>query len=383
MRALAPAACCRLLAAPLLAFAVAPATAESLDPASKLETVRKEIQEVQGWLQQARKQQGSLVNELRESESEIGRLGREQRKAERQLGTLRKEHQTAQRELRGLQQQIELQREGIRRQLRARYVNGRAGQLRLLLNQQQPDQVTRVARYYEYLQEARLSRIDHFLALAEQARAQEQRIASQRTAIEHGHRRNRERQAALDAQRQARLLTLSKLNEGIRSNDEQAQRLEKDRAHLEKLLEEVLQGMPELALERQQAPFSSRKGKLPWPAQGAVQATFGSSRAELHRNGVRIRGKQGGEVRAVHSGHVVFADWMRRFGLLIIIDHGHGFMSLYGHNESLLKRAGEWVSAGESVALLGNSGGQEENALYFELRQGGKPINPRKWLTRR
>ncbi len=372
----------RLLAL-LLALAPLPLAAESLDPASRLETVEQEIRKVQAWLAQARRQQGELMTTLRESESEIGRLGREQRKAERKLRRLRTDHAAAQESLQQLLGQISAQREGIRRQLRARYVNGRAGQLRLLLNQQQPDQVTRVARYYEYLQDARLERIAHFMALAEAARAQEARIAEQRVAIERSHRQITERQALLDDRRQSRLLTLSKLNAGIRSNDEQARRLEQDRTELERLLEEVLRAMPELALERQSEPFSSQQGRLPWPAQGRLNATFGSSRAELHRNGVLIRGSQGGEVRAVHSGHVVFADWMRRFGLLIIVDHGHGFMSLYGHNESLLKQAGEWVGAGEAVALLGNSGGQDEDALYFELRQGGKPIDPRRWLAQR
>lgn len=373
----------RCLAGLLLWGMACGAGAESAQPGEQLEAVQQELRRVQDWLKNARREQGSLMNTLRRNESEIGRLEREQRQTESRLKKLRQEHRQASRALEALQARVQIQRDAIAAQLRARYIAGRSGHLRLVLNQQQPDQIARVARYYEYVQKARLGRIEEYLTLADEARRQEEQLAGQRAAVERAVRQLQTQKQSLASSREARLLTLSKLNAGIQSHDEKARRLEQDRAHLEKLLEEVLKGMPELALERQEVPFASQRGKLPWPARGRVQNTFGSNAARLalHRNGLKIRSDTGREVRAVHSGHVVFADWMRRFGLLIIVDHGQGYMSLYGHNESLLKAAGEWVAPGEAIALVGNSGGQDGSALYFELRENGKPVDPRKWLS--
>ncbi len=362
-----------------------PVGAGETDPGAQLETVQQELQEVQKWLQNARQQQGSLMNTLRANEREIGKLGKAQRDSERKLARLRSEHRQSQSELKALQTKIDTQRAAIQRQLRARYIAGRGGQLRLLLNQQQPDQMARVSRYYDYLQKARLERIDAYLALLTEARTRERQINSQRIGLERANRQLAERQQSLAASRQARLLTLSKLNAGIQDGDDRTRKLQQDRAQLEELLEKVLATMPELALNRQETPFLEQRGQLQWPARGKLVNTFGrdSASSALHRNGLRIRAKAGAEVQAVHSGHVVFADWMRRFGLLIIIDHGNGYMSLYGHNESLLKQAGEWVAPGEPIAVIGNSGGQESSGLYFELRENGKPIDPRKWLSAR
>ena len=131
-------------------------------------------------------------------------------------------------------------------------------------------------------------------------------------------------------------------------------------------------------------PFNQLRGKLNWPVKGDLKNRFGSLRkgGKLRWQGVRIAADSGNDVEAVSPGRVIFADWFRNMGLLIIIDHGNGFMSLYGHNERLLKKAGDWVSAREVIAKVGDTGGQQEPNLYFEIRRGGNPVNPALWCSR-
>jgi septal ring factor EnvC (AmiA/AmiB activator) len=157
--------------------------------------------------------------------------------------------------------------------------------------------------------------------------------------------------------------------------------LKANQSALEKVLRAVQESMADLPANLGNSPFASLQGKLKWPAQGRMVHHFGAYREQgaLRWNGVLIAAPPGSPVRAVHHGRVVFADWMRGFGNLIIVDHGGGYMSLYGHNESLLKGPGDWVRGGETLATSGNSGGQSQAGLYFEIRHKGTPVNPARW----
>jgi len=129
-------------------------------------------------------------------------------------------------------------------------------------------------------------------------------------------------------------------------------------------------------------PFASARGKLPWPVNGRLLARFGETRGDDARtkwDGVMISASSGSQVHAVHGGRVVFADWLRGAGLLVILDHGNGYLSLYGHNQSLLKKPGDVVKAGEAISTVGTSGGQDTPALYFAIRQQGRPTDPSQW----
>ncbi len=130
-------------------------------------------------------------------------------------------------------------------------------------------------------------------------------------------------------------------------------------------------------------PFKALRGGLEWPARGRLVSLFGTQRAgNLKWDGVVIAAKEGSEVKAIHHGRVAFSDWLRGFGLLMIIDHGDGYMSLYGHNQSLFKETGDWVEPGETIAVMGNSGGQRNAGVYFGIRYKGKAVNPKKWCKR-
>ena len=157
-----------------------------------------------------------------------------------------------------------------------------------------------------------------------------------------------------------------------------------NQARLEALLLEVERAISELELPDESSPFKAQKAKLPWPARGKVVESYGSRLAQgkLRSNGIRISANLNAEVKAVHYGRVVFSDWLRGFGLIIIIDHGEGYLSLYGNNNSLLLDVGDWASPGETIAYAGNSGGRNQSSLYFEIRRNGKPLNPKKWLRK-
>jgi len=158
----------------------------------------------------------------------------------------------------------------------------------------------------------------------------------------------------------------------------------KDRSQLERLLDAVEQSIANLEIPSDYRPFHKLKGKLHWPTKGKISKRFGSSRSgsNLRWQGVTLTAKEGSEVNAIHHGRVVFADWFRGSGLLIIIDHGDGYMSLYGHNQSLLIEPGDWVTVGEQIATVGNSGGKKHAGLYFEIRHKGQPTDPRHWCKR-
>lgn len=171
----------------------------------------------------------------------------------------------------------------------------------------------------------------------------------------------------------------------MQDSKKQLRRWETDEKALVKLLIQLQQTLENMPMgEGTRKNFAQQKGKLPWPTKGKLVIRYGSSRqvGNLKWQGIMIRASQGQNIKAVSHGRVAFADWLRGFGLLIILDHGDGFMSLYGHNQSLLKETGDWVDPGEPISTAGDSGGQSKTGLYFEIRKNGKPVNPMRWCRK-
>lgn len=368
-----------VLAALLLAI---PVFTSGADDRARLDAVRKDIGKLQHWLDSARRQQSQLVGNLRTTEVEIGKLTRELRDTRARIARTRTRLERLEDDQARLLREIRNQEVELHRQVRARYMSGQQEYLKLLLNQTSPDTVMRVTRYYEYFNRARLRRIDEYTKTVSGLAQTRSELANERSALEREQARVQERQQALEKSRRARLMTLTRLSESIRDRNDRLNRKEQDRKQLEALLSAVRSNINDIASPATHRPFSGMRGKLPWPAKGAAVHGFRNpdKAGLLHENGVHIRAPEGSNVRAVHHGRVVFADWLRRFGMLVIIDHGGGFMSLYAHNQALLREAGDWVIAGEPVATVGNSGGQDINGLYFEIRQDGRPQDPRKWF---
>ncbi|BFM13137.1 hypothetical protein R50072_32900 [Simiduia litorea] len=263
----------------------------------------------------------------------------------------------------------------------AAYKAGTPSQLQLLLSQNDPALLSRMAYYNAALLNNRKAHIDRYQATLANLEQLEPEISQQADLLARSQSSLNQKHQSLKASQAERKKTLARINASIEAKDAQLQRSAADRAHLEKILSEVVRQLSDVALGMPGQPFSARKGKMGWPTKGRIASTFGSARAgnRLRWQGVVIDAPEGRDVKAIHQGRVVFSEYMRGQGMLLIIDHGDNYLSLYAHNQALFKETGDWVSDGEVVARVGNSGGLEQANLYFEIRHKGKPINPAQW----
>jgi len=356
------------------------------DKAARLEALRRAIKELRTSLDKARGRQSELREQLRASEVAIGSLTQSLKK-------LGKELRQKSAELRGLRAQREearvalaQQRQALAQQIVAGYAMGRQGHVKIILSQQEPSTVGRMLTYYDYFNRARAVRIgeiDHKLA---EIGVLEHAIAQQAEMLEQLHGEQTQQLQALRESRSSRRQILVKLGGEIKTKQQKLEVLLQDERNLSELVIKLRRALAEIPPESPPgpgdgAPFASHKGKLSWPARGKITARYGSARqvGAMTWRGVMIGAEEGGEVKAIYRGRVAFADWLRGFGLLIIVDHGDGYMSLYGHNQSLSRGVGDWVERGETIATVGNSGGQDAAGVYFEIRHNGVPDNPLRW----
>ena len=358
-------------------------TARQQEKEAELSRVRARIQELRATLDQARDQRQSLSGALRESEEGIGQVSRRLRGLETELGAQQKtlgELVLAQ-QLR--EKELAAERARLAQQVRAAHALGRHDKLRLILNQEDPARMERMLAYYEYLSRERARRVAAVDDKVQTLEAARRALGLHTRALERLKEKRQAEHQSLLAARAQREEALAALNRDMELRGAHLESLLRDEKELQSLitaLGRILEGLPPPGTEK---PLTAAKGRLAWPAQGRISLKFGERRmhASQAANGVVIAAPAGGEVRAVAGGRVAFSDWLRGYGLLVIVDHGHEFMSLYGHNESLFKEAGEWVEAGEVIASVGNSGGLARAGLYFELRHQGKPQNPVQWCA--
>jgi len=394
---------------------------ERADARKQIEAARKDVAELQKLLKQIEQEKSAVQKKLQTTESEMGQL-------EKQVDSLQQEIDRSEAELERLNEEkttlegarIEQQRLiGI--QARAAYQSGRQEYLKLLLNQQNPEKFSRTLTYYDYLSKARFEQVENFNETLSQLAKVEAGIEAQQAALAKQQDGLQQRRAQLAEVRKERQLTLAKLDRDYSSRDQKLKARKQEQAQLERVLKTIEQTLARQAREAEEAhqralaqareeqsrqqragngssaasgplvsstgsnfggPFANAKGKLPWPVDGRLVARYGTPRggdARTKWDGVLIGAAAGTQVRAVHGGRVVFADWLRGAGLLVILDHGNGYLSLYGHNQSLLRDAGEIVKAGDPIATVGTSGGQESAALYFAIRQQGRPSDPAQW----
>jgi septal ring factor EnvC (AmiA/AmiB activator) len=271
-------------------------------------------------------------------------------------------------------------RAGLAQQLRAAYIIGREEPLKMLLNQQDPAQASRMFVYYSYFGRARagaIAAIDtdiHRLGdLDAQLAADEQRLDALQSATT-------DELAQLEAARAQRDAALVAIKADSRNSARMLQRLQGQQAALTALLADLKRAMQPFPSDATGA-FGSWRGRLAWPVGGHLAARFGQVRAGgLKWDGMLIDTERGADVRAVYRGRVIYADWLPGLGLLTIVDHGDGYLSLYGHNDRLYKAVGDTVAAGEVIAASGDSGGSSRPQLYFEIRNGGRPVDPGPWF---
>jgi septal ring factor EnvC (AmiA/AmiB activator) len=235
--------------------------------------------------------------------------------------------------------------------------------------------------YYDYLNSARIERAQEINRILDMLQRTEAQIALEEERLLGLQRKKESDIQRLKLARTGRQEIMTALNADIRDKGKQLSGMQQDEKGLQELLERLRRELAERPVDPvTRKPFRALKGKMRWPSDGSLAARFGADKGSgLSWDGVLISAREGSEVRAVYHGRVVFADWLRGFGLLLIIDHGNGYMTLYGHNQALFKETGEWVEADEPVALIGSSGGRLKAGLYFEVRHKGRPVNPKAW----
>jgi len=377
------------ISACLGAVAVHAAAGAAPDPKSvdakeaELKQVRTRIESIRKNIIADAERRDSLAASLKDAELEI-------QSARERLSDIRAQRTAAEAKLRDLQaekadteKKIADERDALAGELRVAYMNGRQEQIKLLLNQGTPGQLGRVMAYYGYFGQARAERITaigehlaHLDLLAEFIAAEAERLQS----IEAS---NADQVQSLATARDRRKTTLAQVQSKIKTRNDELAVLERDARSLEKLVEQLrraIEEFPELA----EQPFQRVKGKLPWPVKGKLLARFGQLRAggPLKWQGLVIGADRGTQVRAPFYGRVVYADWLPGLGLLIVLDHGGGYMTLYGHNEQLYRRVGDRVAPGDPLSAVGDAAGFGRSGLYLEIRNGRATVDPSVWLAK-
>jgi len=374
------------------AHAFAQPAAEEADPQhaaqereakQKLDAVRSEIRALAQAQRATEGEKSDAVRALREKETAVAAVARDVHALDEKLDAQQAELDALDKERERLEAALKSQRDALAALLRSAYALGRHEELKLLLQQNDVAAIARVLAYNRYFQRARIGRIDtlstdleSLAKVQDEIRAKSAELAATRDARTADG-------ARLDKERAEREQLVGELDAKLREQGERAAALGKDEKALSTLLEKLRDVFADIPKQLSGSePFASQRGRLAWPVAGAKIATaFGSTDESGRRSsGLLLSAKTGTAVHAVSHGRIVFADWLRGYGLMIIVDHGDGYLSLYGCNETLLKDVGDWVNAGETIATSGASGGQKVSGLYFELRAKGQAVDPKGWL---
>ena len=366
----------------VLVIAYSSAAVAASQNEEQLRALRTRIEALQADLNETRGERNEARAQLRESERRIGSQFKSLRDTE-----ARQRSDTAR--LTALQQartrsraELGTRHQELEQAVRAAYVLGQQNYLKLLLSQDDPARVSRTLTYYRYLTQARAARIEGIETALSRLDVLEKQIAERVQELAALRALQLEQKNALEATRAGHRTLLAQLNERVHDRSQEIERLKRDEDRLARLVRELRS-----ALDRAPEPEPTRSaavakgGRWNLPVQGRLTARFGSPKeiGDLRWRGIFLAASEGQEVKAVTRGRVAYADWLRGFGLLVVLDHGGGLMTLYGHNQSLYKGVGDRVEAGEAIAASGNTGGPAQPGLYFEIREHGEPRNPLDW----
>ena len=376
-----------LLLSFLLSFTPFHITAAPIDKQvtpEQLTALEQRIASLQEAMQSTRTEYGQLQNSLQNSEETIGDVSQKLEQLRYQLNEQQKTLETLKKQTDKQKQQLAQQRKVLSQQIHAAYLAGRQDYLKLWLNQENPSSVGRVLTYYDYFNRARAQQIDIISQSLEHVTTLQLRTEKEKEQLNKLLQEELGKKQRLELSHTEREAILKALRKTLKNQNKELKRLQEDKKHFETLLGKLEQAAQSLPHPKGHKNFRQLKGKLPAPISAKITHHFGEKRiGHLRWQGVLFATKNGQEVRSIAAGRVVFAQWFRHFGLLVILDHGKGYMSLYGHNQSLYKKVGDWVEADTLLARSGESGGRDTPALYFEIRYQGKPINPLRWLQKK
>ncbi len=348
----------------------------------ELEKLRERMSELRQKIEQKQEEKNSATKFLKDIEVRIGerayvlkKINHHLRKQKRELKKLKKRQQKTRNKLAS-------QRNILSQQIRAAYMIGHQEYLKLLLNQENPAAIGRTLTYYDYFHKARSHHIDEAVVTIEKLDLLSRQVKIKTKELKVSRKQQQVEKQKLEEDFIDRSSIVKAMEKDIAEQGSRLKKFVADEQLLQQLLKEIRNIMPSMLTEiDKRETFGKRRGRLKWPVKGKVKRLFGKSRqaANIKWNGVLIPSAEGQEVKAISHGRVAYADWLRGYGMLLIIDHGDGYMTLYGYNQALYKETGDWVEEGEVIASVGRSGGQLKSALYFEIRVKGQPSNPVKW----
>lgn len=359
------------------------AAEDRAESAAELEAVTAAITDIENWLETAQANYSREEQELRDAEmrlstinGEITALRHAQSDTRLAMARLEEERTT-------LETERALQASLLAQVLRAAYVAGEQSLLKLLLNQDDLNQSERMLHYYRRFSESRVAALETFRTTLDTLESVNSNLEHQSLALAEQQRALQVELAAREHTLSTRQQSLTALQASIQERGSELENLQVSQQQLQALIERIDQAIQRIPVNVDYTPFAERRGTLPRPVAGAVANAFGTRYGDgnLQRQGIDFASAPGAPVQAIHPGRVVFADWLRGAGLLIILDHGDGYMSLYGNNEALARAPGDWVNAGEVVATSGTGAGEAAAGLYFEIRHHGTPENPANWLA--
>ncbi len=354
----------------------------------ELQQLRQKIKLLQKNLTQQQGEKSQLQKEIKKSEQIIADNARQYFHTQTQSKKLNKQLSRLNKAVLQQNKQLSIQQLLLSEQIEASYAIGRQEYLKLLLNQEDMSAISRVMIYYKYFNEARQKQIEIVNELLRSLEDDKYQIALISQTIRDKQLQLQREKQVLDEQQQQRNKLVAQLKTDIHYKSKELANLQENKKNLTALLKKLTQTMQEASAMPTNIPdklaFKKQKGKLTWPSKGKVKKLYGHWRSvgKVKWQGIIISAKEGTAVHAISRGRVAYSDWLRGYGLISIIDHGKGYMSLYGHNQTLLKEVGDWVDSNEVIATVGSSGGLKKSGLYFEVRHNSKAANPTKWCKK-
>lgn len=362
----------------------------------ELQNLRNRINALQHDFEKTNESKSEAADALRESERTISTCNRKLHDLAQQQSAANSALLQLQKKSKGLEKDMQAEQVLLGKLLYQQYLGGKQEYLKLLLNNHNPNQVARELQYYEYIARGRavwLKTMRNTLAQLQELTLQTREKTEEIASLQNEARIERKN---LDQEKTTRQQTLAKVAEQLKQQRREMGRLQRNENRLSQLVDKLSKILSKSSgkkqLHNERLPdstfdgklFAELKGKLALPVKGDITNKFGGTRADstVQWKGLFLRTAAGQAVKSIAAGRVVFADWLRGFGNLLIIDHGNGYMSLYGYNETLFKQVGDTLHGGDTIAAVGNSGGNEESGLYFELRHEGNPLDPMKWIYR-
>ncbi|MBD1581730.1 murein hydrolase activator EnvC family protein [Pseudoalteromonas sp. S16_S37] len=343
-----------------------------------LTEVQQELKKSQKNYQQQRSNIEALRTKLKAQELDIAKNAKALSLTERGIAENQQQQYTLQSEAKSLESKKQRLQKLLASQLKSAYMTGSHDYSKMLLNQEQSATLERTISYYDYFNKARINQLEELKQIFSELAENQQQLKRKQEQLAALKQQQQQRQAALIARQEERQTHLQELNAALQQTAQAIDYLKENEQTLIATLEELakIQQPEEVVLEG----LAQNKGKLQWPSKGRLRHRFGQSKhAGMSWKGVVIQAQAGTPVNSIKQGQVVYADWLNGFGWVMVVDHGEGFMSLYGHTQTLLKDVGDLVNTGETIALVGQSGGQIRSGLYFEIRHKGSAVDPVKW----